>query len=137
MSFELVLILIAIMGLTHLIVDSTIFNRYVKSPLQNYLFIKEKIHPDSEEEHFVLDDRDEKILKKDTWRRRRLAEVDEMMGCYQCSGFWSGLSVVLICLLATIPYMDWVKVSLYAFAGSYLGMLGASVLSYLNGGKSE
>lgn len=134
--FELILVLLAIVGLTHLIVDSTIFNRYIRTPLHNYLYLKEKRYPEGEEQ-FVLDDKGEKILKKQSWFRRRLVEADEMMSCYQCSGFWSGIAVGSIWLVCTLDSMRWLRVLLYAFAGSYLTMLGAILLTFFNNAGSN
>jgi len=133
---ELILIFLAMIGLTHLVVDSKIFNRYVKNPLWNFLYKKFKPYEGAKEE-FVLDNDGEKVLKKTSWFRRRLVEVDEMMACYQCAGLWSGVFVPLIWWLSTFHYMGFLIILLYGFAGSYLGMLGATVLLFLNTGVNN
>lgn len=103
-----VLFCIAVIGLTSIVVDSHISE-----------LVKNKFFNDSEGRP-----------REDLTRLQR--EIKYMTNCYQCSGLWVGLILgVIVNPLdgqAFLPVL-WL---LYAFAGSYLGILGAALLNYLD-----
>ena len=103
----LFLFCIAVIGLTHIIVDSHIAE-----------LVKKKV--------FEKADGTPKELTP-VW-----AEIKYMSNCYQCSGFWVGLLLgILINPLGGEAFILFLLL-LYAFAGSYLGVLGAALLNYLD-----
>jgi hypothetical protein len=92
---ELLLFLLASIGLCHILVDS-----YLIAPVKN-------------------------ALRARGWHR-----LVTMLNCYQCAGFWSGVVVGLISLLAVwAPYLH---LLLYGLAVSFVGPLAAIVMGYLN-----
>jgi len=86
------LFIASVIGMTHIIVDSTIFE-----PVKN--FIKDYV-PN---------------------------KVYSALNCYQCSGTWCGF----LCGWAIVSNNFFIII-MCGFAGSFLAVLGASVLNYLD-----
>lgn len=81
--------LLATIGLTHLIVDSTI----LETPR--------------------------------VWLKEHYPKIGQLVRCYQCAGFWAGLTVGLI----TYGW-EWRLLLLCAFTGSFLGPFGDALLDW-------
>jgi hypothetical protein len=102
--------LLAAVGLSHLVVDGSILAKWRGRMIKKY----------KEEKPWVL----------------------ELITCYQCTGFWAGFITGLI--LQPIPWFTylwwWVALPLhlivtpfvFGFAASYLSMVGAALLNYLD-----
>ena len=65
------------------------------------------------------------IAKQDKWGWRKLSEL---LGCYQCTGFWSGVAVSIMLALANIKMLYWLEFFCYGFAASFLANLGANLI---------
>ena len=108
---ELLLFILATVGMSHILVDGSIFNSF-----KEWLAIKSKFR-------FI------------TWAKEKLLS---MMNCYQCTGFHSGWFIGLImwfcgCDPLHSPW-DWTHALLlfvYACAGAFLSMLGAVVIMFV------
>lgn len=85
------LFVVATIGLTHIIVDSTIF-----APIRD--FLKKTLPP----------------------------KVYAVFECYQCAGTWCGFLAGLILISKSIPV-----IFMCGCAGSFLAVLGANFLNYL------
>lgn len=72
---------------------------------------------------------------RDAVKRWNWTWVDKLLSCHQCSGWWSGLIISLLWYFSSFPYCGWFTFIIYAFAGSYVSMLGAVLLMYLNFGS--
>lgn len=100
--------LLAGVGLSHLIVDGSIFKR-----LRGLLL--------------------EKYQHTHTW-------VLELISCYQCTGFWAGALVALFLQPIAwgfswywnVPLWLIITPLIFGFAVSYLSMVGAALLNYLD-----
>ena len=115
---ELTFISIAAIGLTHIVVDSTIWDTLVKRQirdraLENPGTESEKRRPDRPFSNFLLD----------------------MMNCYMCFGFWAGLIVGLMYAMTFLPWMKWIFVILFGFTSSLTSMFAYYVFSYLDKGN--
>lgn len=103
----LILFCIAVIGLTHIVVDSHIAELLKKKAFENKDGTPKNLTP-------------------------LQAEIKYMVNCYQCSGFWVGLLLgILVNPLSGTAFflLLWL---LYACAGSYLGVVGAALLNYLD-----
>jgi hypothetical protein len=67
---------------------------------------------------------------KDGLTRLGLRQVVKMLNCYQCAGFWSGVAIGVVVLIA--PRFPWLELLPYGFAASFLGPLGAVFIGFLN-----
>lgn len=116
---EFIIFVVAAIGMGHIIVDGVIFN-----PLKKWL---------EKESQFGLV----------TWTKRKILE---MMNCYQCSGFWSGLFVGLCLWLSghdplgmNVTWFIVPVLFIYGCAGSYLSNMAALLMIWLqmnsSGGK--
>ncbi len=104
---------LAVIGLTHIIVDS-----HIVQHLKHKLFYKT-----GEDGLPTLRD-DLSIVQK---------ELEFMLRCYQCTGFWVGLVLGVWLNPIDTSFFWWPFMWLgYAFAGSFLGPLGAALLNYLD-----
>ena len=56
--------------------------------------------------------------------------LTDMIGCYQCMGFWMG--VVLGSIYLPLDVIWYLQIPLWGFASSYLSMLGATILNFLD-----
>jgi hypothetical protein len=79
--------------------------------------------------HFLVDGALMAPLKEHL-TRLGLRQLVKMLNCYQCAGFWSGVVMGFVVLIA--PRVPWLELLLYGFAASFLGPLGAVFIGYLN-----
>jgi len=79
--------------------------------------------------HFLVDGA-LMVPLKEFLTRLGLQQLVKMLNCYQCAGFWSGVAMGLVTLIA--PRVPWLELFLYGFAASFLGPLGAVFIGYLN-----
>lgn len=78
--------------------------------------------------HIIVDSKI--FLPVREWFNKNWPFVGEMLGCYQCSGFWSGM----FCGWAILGLPTWwhlMYLLVAGFAGSFLSMLAAAYLNYL------
>ena len=118
---ELVVFLLAVIGMAHIMVDGTIF-----VPFKAWLAAEKS--PDILMDFFI----NIGFIK---WSRAKLLAL---MNCYQCSGFWSG---VAIGALAWYIHHDPLHVSLgwglaaalfcYGCAGSFVSTFAAVILMWI------
>lgn len=98
---------IAVVGITHIVVDSHIAELAKKKVFENKDGTPKELTP--------------------LW-----AEIKYMANCYQCSGFWVGLLLGIIINPLEGEAFFMLLWLLYAGAGSYLGVIGAALLNYLD-----
>lgn len=72
------------------------------------------------------------LEKRPDWLSK---QVTQILGCYQCSGFWSAVGIGL--LLFWAHEWGWVYLVIYGLAGSFCSTLGAVVINYFNIVRSE
>lgn len=112
---ELIFISVAAVGLTNIVVDSTLWDTLVKRhirqrALDNIGTEHECPRKDRPFSNFLLD----------------------MMSCYMCFGFWAGLIVGTMYAMTFLPWMKWIFILLFAFTSSFMSVLGYYVFSYLD-----
>lgn len=112
---DFIFISLAAVGLTNIVVDSTLWDSLVKRhirqrALENQGTEFEKPRQDRPFSNFLLD----------------------MMSCYMCFGFWAGIIVGTMYAMTFIPWMKWIFILLFAFTSSFMSMLGYYVFSYLD-----
>jgi hypothetical protein len=74
---------------------------------------------------------DDQHLGWRSWMQRRLGKYSDLLECYECSGFWSGLIMGL--LLVSLHPLYFIPC---AFAGVFLGHFYSTV-SYLIESKTD
>src|SRR5882672_1920569 len=122
---NLLIFIVATIGLSHIIVDGSIFNSFkewLSGKKSKYTFVNR------------LEEKISKYVPLN-WCKNKLLEL---MGCYLCSGWWASLLVSFImwfcgCDPLQSPF-DWTHALLlfvYACAGAFLSMLGAVTLMFL------
>lgn len=98
----LLLFILACIGLTHILVDSRLFE-----PVRNWIIEK------------------------------KFEFLANILSCYQCCGVYSGFFLALICDPLG-GYAEWgwfgyfTQAFLWGFASSYLSMLAAALMNYLD-----
>ena len=92
---DLIIFVLASVGLTLILVDSTIFH-----PVRVWI------------------------------RKKNYQWLNDMISCYQCMGFWSGLFCGILMLLP--GYFIVPRLLLLGFLASYLSMLGTLLIDYYN-----
>lgn len=104
---------LAVIGLTHIVVDS-----HLGWKLKHWLWYEQ-------------DDLGQPVLRDDLSALQQ--ELHFMGNCYQCSGFWSGLllSVPLNGFPVAWYFLPAVWLA-HGFAGSYLSVIGAALINYLD-----
>jgi hypothetical protein len=79
--------------------------------------------------HFLVDGA-LMVPVKEKLTRLGLRQLVAMLNCYQCAGFWSGVVMGLVVMVARgVP---WLELLVYGFAASFLGPLAAVFIGYLN-----
>ena len=102
---ETLLYILGAIGLTHIVVDSTIFE-----PVRQWL--EKPFWPSLSLKNFVP---------------RLIAKISQMISCYQCCGFWCGLVVAWLAL----PAPTFGLMLCGGFAGNFLANSAAILLNYL------
>lgn len=112
---EVVLYIIAVIGLTHILVDSKImqpirewFQEPYWPPLGGF-FKQLFLHPITWFTDYVI------------------KQIGSIIGCYQCCGFWAGL------VTGWLVFTDahWCQILASGFAGSFLANAAAIYMNYL------
>lgn len=102
---EFLLFIIATIGMTKIIVDSSIF-----SPIRDFFSPPTKSN--------------EECPKINPFRKW----IGNMMMCHQCSGFWCGLICGWKLFYPSFSYGD---ILLFGFAGSYLSLLSEIIIEFI------
>lgn len=104
---------LAAIGLTHIVVDS-----HIVWKLKHWLWYA----PDAD---------GRLVLRPDLTKLQK--ELHFMGNCYQCSGFWAGLFLGVVLNGFDVRWWWWPAVWIgHAFTGSYLSMVGAALINYLD-----
>lgn len=74
---------------------------------------------------------------KNWLKNRKFHKILELLNCYQCAGFWSGIICSSLYMVSHLYDLHWLNVILYGFATSFYATLGAVLIAYFNISASE